>query len=249
MLKLLGWRISRVWAMEWWENRDTALQKLLSDIDNAVKGNWDDKEQEPVEEIGTTIVEENSEILDETRARPYNRAELTLFENVTPDEVVSGSRAYLILRLFDSIIQAEAPISKGLLLKRTIAVLGISRIGPRLSAYFDALLKSRPYLFTEADGMVFYWNKEQVPNLYNIFRPDSDRDALDIAPEEVSVAVCEVLDQQGALPEEDLLRQVAKCFTFSRMGDNVILSMRRGLELSLQKNRAVKEEGKIKLKK
>lgn len=249
VLKLLGWRISRVWAMEWWENRDTALQKLLSDIDNAVKGNWDDKEQEPVEEIGTTIVEENSEILDETRARPYNRAELTLFENVTPDEVASGSRAYLILRLFDSIIQAEAPISKGLLLKRTIAVLGISRIGPRLSAYFDALLKSRPYLFTEADGMVFYWNKEQVPNLYNIYRPDSDRDALDIAPEEVSVAVCEVLDQQGALPEEDLLRQVAKCFNFSRMGDNVILSMRRGLELSLQKNRAVKEEGKIKLKK
>ena len=247
VLKLLGWRISRVWAMEWWENRDLALKKLLSDIHSAVKGNWEDKD--PAEETEIITIEEDAEIMvEETHARPYNQAELTLFENVTPDEIVSGSRAYQIQRLFDSIIQAEAPISKGLLLKRTIAVLGISRIGPRLATYFDAILKSRAYPYTETDGIAFYWNREQIPSLYNIYRPDSGREAQDIAPEEVAVAVCEVLDQQGALPEEDLLRQVAKRFNFSRMVENVILSMRRGLDKALDSGKAVREEGRIKLK-
>ena len=127
--------------------------------------------------------------------------------------------------------------------------MGIARTGSRLASYFNALLKSQGYPYTVADGDVFYWNKEQDPNSYNVYRIYSDREALDIAPEEIMVAVCEVLEQQGALPEEDLLRQTAKCFNFSRMGDNVMLSMLRGLEKALERDKAVRENGRIKLKK
>jgi hypothetical protein len=57
-----------------------------------------------------------------------------------------------------------------------------------------------------------------------------------------------VLNQQGALREEDLLGQTTKCFNFSRMGDNVILSMHRGSEKALENDKAVREEGRIKPK-
>ena len=248
VLKLLGWRICRVWAMEWWENRELTMKRLLSAIDVAIKGDWDWKE--PVVEMPAMDMEEKTEEKEpETHAVPYRQACLTAVEKLTPEEIVSGSRAYMVLHIFDSIIQAEAPVSRGLLYRRALAVVGISRIGPRLASYFDALLKSRDYPSTIADGVIFYWNKEQDPDKYDMYRPDSDREATDIAPEEVMVAVCEVLDQQGALPEEDLLRQLAKCFGFSRMGDYVIQSMRRGLHKALDSGRAFVEGGRVKRKK
>ena len=248
VLKLLGWRICRVWAMEWWEDRELTMKRLLSAIDVAVKGDWDWREP-AVEMPAMDVDEELEEKETETHAVPYRQASLETVEKLTPEEIVSGSRAYMILRIFDSIIQAEAPVSRSLLYRRTLAVVGISRIGTRLAAYFDALIKSRDYPSTLADGVLFYWNKEQDPGHYDVYRPDSDREATDIAPEEVMVAVCDVIDQQGALPEEDLLRQVAKCFGFSRMGDYVIQSMRRGLCMALDSGRAFVEGGRVKPKK
>ncbi len=247
-LKRLGWRLCRVWAMEWWEDRELTVKRLLAAIDVARKGDWDWKE--PVVELPTMVEYEEEETkVETTHAVPYQKAYQTVVEKLTPEEIVSGSKAYLIFQILDTIIQEEGPISKGLLYKRALDAVGITRIGPRLASYFDALLKSRAYPCIEVGGMVFYWSKEQDPNQYNVYRPDSDRDAADIAPEEVRVVVCEVLDQQGALPEDDLLRQVAKSFGFSRMGDNVISAMRRGLQMALDDGKALVEGGRVKLKK
>lgn len=254
VLKLLGWRICRVWAMEWWENPELTMKRLLAAIDVAKKGDWDWREHEvempPVTEEedadAETEVETETEV---THAVPYQQAYLPLGLSMTPEEIVSGYRAYSILGIFENIIQTEAPVSRNVLFRKTTAAVGIARTGSRLAAYFNALLRSRGYRCTSIDGDVFYWKKEQDPDSYNVYRVGSDREALDIAPEEVMVAVCEVLDQQGALPEEDLLRQTAKCFNYSRMGDNVMLSMLRGLEKALEKDKAVRENGRIKLKK
>ena len=248
VLKLLGWRICRVWAMEWWEYPKLTVKKLLAAIDVAKKGNWDWREPE-VELPPVPVDEDTEDETEVTHAVPYTQAHMDTDVMMTPEEIASGSRAYCIIEIFDKIIQAEAPVSRSVLFRRTSSSVGIARTGSKLAAYYDALLRSRRYPSTSMDGLVFYWNKDQDPDSYNVYRIGSDREALDIAPEEVMVAICEVLDQQGALPEEDLLRQTAKCFDFSRMGDNVILSMTRGLELALKKNRAVKEEGRIKLKK
>lgn len=252
VLKQLGWRICRVWAMEWWENSELTMKRLLSAIDVAQNGDWDWRE--PVVELPTMTEDEDVEFepepeMETTHAVPYQQAYLPSSMKMTPEEIVSGYRAYMLRGLFDTVIQAEAPVSRGVLYRRTTAAVGIARTGSRLASYFNALLKSQGYPYTVADGDVFYWNKEQDPISYNVYRIYSDREALDIAPEEVMVAVCEVLEQQGALPEEDLLRQTAKCFNFSRMGDNVMLSMLRGLEKALERDKAVRENGRIKLKK
>jgi hypothetical protein len=94
---------------------------------------------------------------------------------------------------------------------------------------------------------IFYWNVNQDPRQLDLYRPESDRDPMDIAPEEVMVAVCQVLDQQGALPEQDLLRQLAKRFRFSRLGDNVVLAMRRGVELAWKSGKVIVENERVKL--
>ena len=175
------------------------------------------------------------------------KAELPAMPSVTPDEVIGGGYAHTILKIFDDIIRAEAPVSKKTLIRRTNATLGIARAGQRLAPYYDALLRSHGYPKTVYGEDIFYWNVNQDPSQLDLYRPESDRDPMDIAPEEVMVAVCQVLDQQGALPEQDLLRQAAKRFRFSRLGDNVVLAMRRGVELAWKSGKVIVENERVKL--
>lgn len=246
VLKLLGWRISRVWAMEWWESHDAAFQKLMSDIEKAISGKWDEEVEEITPEQEEMEEEEVEEIVD-PKAVPYVKAELPAMPSVTPDEVIGGGYAHTILKIFDDIIRAEAPVSKKTLIRRTNATLGIARAGQRLAPYYDALLRSHGYPKTVYGEDIFYWNVNQDPSQLDLYRPESDRDPMDIAPEEVMVAVCQVLDQQGALPEQDLLRQAAKRFRFSRLGDNVVLAMRRGVELAWKSGKVIVENERVKL--
>ena len=81
-----------------------------------------------------------------------------------------------------------------------------------------------------------------------MYRPVSSREALDIAPQEVAAAVCQVLEEQGALPRQDLLREVAHIFHYTRLGDNVPASLSRGLEEALRRGWVEQDEDKVRLK-
>ena len=142
-------------------------------------------------------------------------------------------------------MKTEAPISKALLCKRVLNSFAIARMGTRLAAHMDLLLE-RSQFKTTGKEVLFYWNEIQNPQLYNTYRPDSKREALDIAPEEIAAAVCHILEEQGALSEEDLLREVARRFNYMRMGDNVVVSMSRGISYAVKSGRALKNEGKVK---
>ena len=133
-----------------------------------------------------------------------------------------------------------------MLCKKVINSFGIARMGVRIAEHMDRLLEQARCLKT-GDANPFYWNTDQNPLEYNTYRPVSDREALDIAPEEVAVAICRILQEQGALPVEGLLRETAHAFNYTRLGDNVIASINRGLEYAASQNRVVVQTDRIKL--
>ena len=175
--------------------------------------------------------------------RPYVKSELNNC-CIPSEDLVSGCYDGDVLDRILAVVQAEAPISRGLLCKRVLNSFGIARMGTRLSAYMDRLLKHSSLLLTGND---FYWNEGQNPDEYDIYRPDSQREALDIAPEEVCVVVCRILEEQGSLPEEGLLREAARLFNYTRMGENVIASMSRGIAYAIEKGRIIRSNQRIRL--
>ncbi len=257
VLQMLGWQICHVWAMDWWENRSRTMDSLISAIEEA-KNRQTNPEAEAssitessliretavveTETVEETAVQEEAPESDE-KTPPYNVAVLE-YTPVSADDFVQGIYDSQALKKIHAVVETEAPISRSLLCKRVLSSFAISRMGARLAAYMDMLLK---YAQLTATGMEmpFYWHQGQTPELYDTYRPDSEREALDIAPEEVSVAVCRILEEQGALPEEDLLREVAHKFNYSRMGDNVIASMSRGISYAVNSGRAIRSDGKI----
>lgn len=69
--------------------------------------------------------------------------------------------------------------------------------------------------------------------------------ASDISPEEVSVAVKEVLESQFSLLREDLIRETAKLFGYSRLGTIVEASMQKGIDKTIQRGFAKEDRGRV----
>lgn len=258
VLKMLGWKLYHVWAMDWWENRLRTIEAMVAAIEEARNERSQHKILESEEHssfkesyASESEIHEKKHPLDEldseTDARicPYQIADLA-YTPVAPGDFVQGYYNSQILEKIRIVVKTEAPISKTLLCKRVLNSFAITRMGTRLATHMDFLLE-RSQLTTTREEIPFYWNETQDPRLYNTYRPNSEREALDIAPEEVAVAVCHILEEQGALQEEDLLREVAHQFNYTRMGDNVTFSMSRGVAYAVKSGRALKNENKIKI--
>ena len=68
---------------------------------------------------------------------------------------------------------------------------------------------------------------------------------MHIPYEEAKNAALHVLDQQGAQPLESLIREMAKVFGYSRIGDNVYMTMMRGIELAHKRSLIVTTPEKV----
>lgn len=256
VLRMLGWRLLHVWAMDWWENRSRTIGTLVTAIEEIQHKQTGMQSQEilsctPIASVEPTACEEvvsgqveSMEPEADIQARPYQVADL----KYTPATSVDFAQGYYDSEVMDKIrtvIQIEAPISRALLCKRVLNSFAITRMGTRLATHMDRLLKQSGFRTTGND-LCFYWDAGQDPKSYDIYRPGSKRGALDVAPEEVAVAVYRILEEQGALSEEDLLRETAHRFNYMRMGDNVMFSMKNGIAYAVKSGMAIKFEDKIK---
>lgn len=274
VLRMLGWRLHHVWAMDWWENRSRTIESLVAAIEDARNGisEYDDEENTPsetsepipeepssdeaaidipdtadnTESDGEEQIPEELQSEPDSQIQPYTVAELE-HTPVTADSFATGAYDKLAIDKIRTVVEMEAPVSRALLCKRVLNSFAITRMGTRLSAHMDMLLK-KCRLKRSGNDTIFYWRDDIDPNSYNTYRPVSKREAMDIAPEEVAVAVCCILKEQGALPEEDLIRETAHQFNYTRLGDNVTAAMARGIAHAIESQRAVKQKGKVKIK-
>lgn len=251
VLRQLGWRLHHVWAMDWWDNQG----KTIDSIEEAI-GNVDMPETKPVtkpkSDIRTSFTNEKiaagyESLVDKDPYRiPYKQSRLKQ-EELTSDSFTSGMFDYLILSKIAEVIAKEAPVSKSLLCKRIINSFGITRMGPKISTHIDELLARTSHKKNGEGSATFYWAQEQNPGEYANYRPDSERDIVDIAPEEIAVALRHILEEQVSLPMEALKKEVAQVFGYSRMSENVNSSINRAVDYALSRGKITIQNDRVKL--
>lgn len=249
VLEQLGWRLHHVWAMDWWENHE----KAVDSIEEAIK-NVDKPVAAPVKkrEIKTNfsnvaVASGYKSLLDKDSYKTkYKRSEFEDLE-ISPDFFMSELISYRLLDRIAKIIETEAPISKSLLSRRLINSFGITRMTSKISNRIDKLLERTSHKKNGEGDAVFYWKQEQNPEEYANYRPDSNRDMMDIAPEEVSVAICRVLEEQVSLPVDALKREVAQIFGYSRMSESANTSVNRAVDYALARGKITIQNDRIKL--
>ena len=241
VLSGLGWQILRVWCMDWWDNQDKELQRILDklqDIQTEVKNS---------ESVVSSLAKETAKSQENVSSEPFVDAQATpiksapIYEAVTVPTKFMPADAFIepwneqdILEKIQLVINAEAPISLSLLTKRVVQSYGIARAGSRIQSHLNTLLQKLSPQNTTQNDAVFYWKKDQNPDAYMGFRVSGDgdnrRDIQDVPVQEVANAIYTVLYEQISMESDDLLRETANKLGYTRLGNNVLSALKLGIQ-------------------
>ena len=218
------------------------LNGIICEIERVkAKESEDNIVDEDVEGLEQTeVVDKNEVIVPNSNAKEYIIGNLSI--RIADSAMFSqGYYTDSVVEDIRTILEAEAPISRRLLIKRLINNYGINRNGVRINSYLTEVFEDMG-LVTSGTEDIFYWkDKDQLEN-YSSYRLASEREALDIAPEEVAQAILQVLKEQFAIDEEGLICEAARLFGYASVRDNVLASMKRGIEYAL-KNSIIQLDG------
>lgn len=252
VLKLLGWNIHRVWTMDWIENQERVISEIIKAIIEAPTKQIEEPPM-PIEPIveNEPILEEVEPEIEQVLTSPVLAgykidycAHTVTFCGVMAEEFTYPNWERLIERQISDVIAYEAPISRDQLCRRVLSMWNISRIGSRIDDHFNRIFVRMNLKATGVGKERFFWQEEQNPKEYMNYRQFMTT-ASDISPEEVSVAVREVLEAQISLSREDLIRETARLFGYARLGNIVESSMQLGINKAIDRGFAKEENERI----
>lgn len=250
VLKALGWNIHRIWTMDWWENPDSIINTIVEKANSLQL----QPEKEPeIEMSPQPAMPIAFEPLKGMAAEPvsagvsskqkiYTAQTLTPVVNAHSEAIYDYRNRSLIMRQMQLIIDAEAPISKSLLYRKLLLAWNTSRVGTRLEGHLAGIINEMKLVQT-IHHQVFYWQDGSTTQLDYYRTNDVEKRSIeDIAPEEIKVALIEVVSNNLSLEEDELLRYLARTFGFAKVGRQIDTALRYAIDLA-EKEGAVKREG------
>ncbi|MBR2593376.1 MAG: DUF3320 domain-containing protein [Firmicutes bacterium] len=166
----------------------------------------------------------------------YKSSEVTVLGKA--DEFYMEKTLPKIKKRMEEIIEAEAPVSRKILFKKTLSSWGM-RSSQKAENLLTQISEILPCEKTQANNTAFFWKKGQEPAGYEEFRIPADeaskRTMDDIPPEEVASAIRSILENQLSMPRTDLIKETAKVFGFTRLGNVIEASVENGIEKALSR--------------
>lgn len=252
VLKGLGWNIFRIWTLDWVKHKDKIVQEIKNRIKDLLEGK-DVQKEEIVSEQQDQV--ENEELLipieesKNTVQVPYKNTDLRIVENGNSDNFYYYENQEIIRNQMKQIIETEAPISKSLLFKKILVLWNVSRAGNRLNIYLNEQLDQlSDILITEAH-QTFLWNNHISPKTLDYYRDNAEinRSIEDIAPEEIAIAMLEIMEDNLSMDKNDLLRMTARKFNFMKLGRQIELVISQTLNALIQNEQLKIKEDRVSL--
>ena len=177
VLSGLGWQILRVWCMDWWDNREKELKRILDklqDIQNGVKEPEPETPaatQEPVKLQGNVATQVTVDVQPAPiKSAPIYQAATVPIKFLSADAFIEPWNERDIQSKIQLVINAEAPVSLSVLTKRVVQSYGIARAGSRIQGHLNTILRKMNPQTTTQEDTVFFWKKDQKPDAYIGFR-------------------------------------------------------------------------------
>lgn len=184
-----------------------------------------------------------AEVLNSIPEQEYKYAKITPYKYPTDDFYLKESTD-IIVSQFQKIMEAEAPISKASLEKKLLSEWGMPRMVMRSERRLKNVLEQVDFYQNDYDGLVFYWKDKAQCDSYFNFRPLSDRDGIEIPPEEIANAVKQIMKESISMPLKDLVKACLRTFDLSRKGINID-AMKRGIDVAVTKKYVTMENERV----
>ena len=242
VLEGLGWNLHRIWTMDWLENRSKELTRLLDRLQK-LKDAPGSQPPAPAPAVVPAKLSAKPDIVPTASsgkhdgASEYQIAQLPVYP-IDANLFTEPQYEQRVRKTINQVLEQEAPIREGLLIRRVSQAFGFSRAGSRIQTYLISLLDTMGLPVTDQNGERFYWTKAQNPDRYALYRVagtgDNKRDIRDIPCQEIANAAAAVLRSQVGLPADDLIRETARLLGYFRIGTAVRPSIEAGLHYGVQ---------------
>lgn len=229
VLEHLGWRFHRIWSTDWFQTRGREIERLKKALEQAAQAEIAPAAPKPVTlpspqpepetvELGKTGLLE----LPMPTAQPYRQFPGHKIRSGHPENEVAGRLTDLV---FD-IVRTEGPVHKRVVARRVALAFGLNSTGRKIQAAADgalrrALRRSQNPLLQQG---AFYMTAEQADN--PTVRDRTSADSLACKPEhlppnELRAADQNVLIENGDMPRDERIQQIARLLGFKRVGSGL----------------------------
>lgn len=201
VLEGLGWKIIRVWTLDYFDAPDLVVDKIIEAI------NLENEDEEEIKNC--PIVFEKADKNNDLKCIEYR-------ESIYPKTYDSDTfYEYLnyTKNVIDFYIRNEAPISYRLLFKKVLQTFDISRIGSKNKSIFDSLI---PNFTTMTGDNKFIWKDANYS--VSTYRVGSKyREFIDIPKEEIILCINDIMKTKLCLSRDELIHFVVVSFGFSKV--------------------------------
>jgi len=270
VLESLGWRMYRIWSTDWWLQRPKEIAKLEAALEAArqsAAANNDIDLSPPANLSLVPAVAEKSDtgetnrhfakmsVSNEPNPLPV-AAELpgqSIYRRYEPDsqkfsgDLHSQANKRNVRKIVMAIAAIEAPLLFETLCAEVSSAWGLQRVGNRIREVVRNAVKLNGLAMRRSGDREFIWTKELTGKPYNGFRIPEEMDARvrtaeEICPEEIANAAAQVLILHISMRQDDLVRETARTFGISRLGNKTRSFFDAGIEL-LKKNGGCRVDG------
>ena len=224
VLEGLGWRIHRIWSTDWFKRQNHELRKAAEAIEAAQvhvplspeappendipDSNGGEKVPEPAPDITVPPVPEPQE---NSLTEKYKLAELSISTGgLHLHEVPSSTMADWIQR----VVKIESPVHLDEVARRITTAVGKSRSRSQ-NAVKIAVTQAARSGSVQIKGKFLYWTKQREVTVRDRSElPNASRKLELIAPEEIEVAIKQVVLDACGIDRDELTREVCWLFGF-----------------------------------
>lgn len=236
VLNRLGWKIIRIWSLDYFDSPNYVIDKIIDAINNPDYDN---------EEIDYNIphieFQKDDTILNSSHGLDYVSTSYIKRSDDSEDFFTYENEVTNICKYF---IKNEGPISYRLLTKKVLNHYGISRNTKQTKDVFYRILNEIKCTYT--GNVPFYWLDElQYLNLSKYRKSNTERDFIDIPKEEIAIAIGDIMKNKLSLNEVELVKEITTAFGFNKVSDITRNVSLLGIEFALERKIIRKEEDGI----
>ena len=223
VLRMLNWRVMRVYSIDWYENKERAMEQILQELKSAESGVAQEEVEDEtasyvfdVEKIKGFGVSDN--VARNQALRSYTECEM---ESLVIDKESFNPFDERNTLIIQKILEAEQPATENYLCKRLAKVLGFGHAGANIQRAVS-FASSRLYKDPLAIGGVYsYWLNEESAKAFQGYRAPSPRSITEIPAVEIANAIREVIEEEFSLPQDKIPTIAARKLGFASAGAKI----------------------------
>ena len=245
VLEDMGWTIYRIWSTDWIKDQRTEKQKLVAAVEKALghmveSDDIPDEDIEPVEAPSEAIIiEKPVDTLTETQQGygfiEYQQANIyDYYSELSTENIIK------------KVIEIEQPIHFEELCRRVAPLYGNQKATSKIRN--EVRTAFRYYLSDTIKQEKDFVTLTDFDNLQVRIPSHTDgyiRPIVNISDDELALAMATIVNHSFGITPEDLFMETTHVFGFKRMGESIVLSLRRVYNDMLANGQFKEIDGKV----